>query len=261
MNMLFDPLVKAMMSRFGGLEALGFYEMANKLILQGRAIIVEASRVMVPAVATLQEHDQTKAAQLFATTYRLTFYISVLFYGLLGISITSISVLWLGHYQETFILYSLLLTLGWFMNTLIGPAYFSNLGSGKLKENMISHAIMGMCSLIFGVVLGKYFGGDGVVVGTVISLIAGSMYLLITYIKHAGINLPEFIIPQNMISLFMLSMLTIILANYGRDQYSANISVIAMALLCGVILLSLGWLNPARKMLSGVLKLNNRKDI
>lgn len=249
MNMLFDPVVKALMSKFGGLEALGYYEMANKLILQGRAIIVESSRVMVPAIATLQEHDAVKATQLFVISYRMTFYVAVLFYGLLGISITTISMLWLGHYQSTFIKFALLLNLGWFANTLIGPAYFSNLGSGKLRTNMISHAIMGLCSLIIGAVLGLNYGGVGVVIGTIIGLIAGSMFLLVSYIKQTGLHWPTFIIPQDMTKLLMLSVFVTLLSNYGRDQQSSLVVVFSIALLCSALLLSLGWFNPTRMIL------------
>lgn len=255
MNMLFDPVVKAMMSRFGGLEALGYYEMANRLILQGRAIIVEASRVMVPAIATLQEQDAAKATQLFMTSYRMTFYVAVLFYGLLGISITTISMLWLGHYQATFIQFALLLNFGWFANTLIGPAYFSNLGSGKLRVNMISHAIMGLCSLFVGVVLGLNYGGVGVVVGTTAGLIAGSMFLLISHIKQAGLHWPTFIIPQDMTKLLMLGIFVTLLSNYGRDEQSSLVAVFVIALLCSVFLLSLGWFNPARMMLKRTTKI------
>lgn len=256
MSMLFDPVTKALMSKFGGLEALGYYGMANTFILQGRAVIVEASRVMVPAIATLQEHDSTKATQLFITSYRITFYVSVLFYGLLGISITTISMLWLGHYQAMFIQFALLLIMGWFVNTLIGPAYFSNLGSGRLRDNVISHAIIGLCSLFVGSALGLMnYGGVGIVIGTITGLIAGSMFLLVSHIKQAGLYWATFIIPQNMTKLLILAVIVTFLSNYGRDQQSSILVVIGIALLCSVSLLSLGWFNPARMMLKGVVKI------
>jgi O-antigen/teichoic acid export membrane protein len=251
MNMLFDPMVKAMMSRFGGLEALGYYEMANKLILQGRALIIEASRVMVPAIATLQEHDAAKATQLFSISYRMTFYVAVLFYGLLGISITTISMIWLGHYQAMFIQFALLLNLGWFANTLIGPAYFSNLGSGMLRANMISHIIMGLCSLFVGFVLGVNYNGVGVVVGTIVGLILGSLFLLVSYIKQADLHWPTFIIPQEMVKLLMLGILAIFLSNYGRDQHSSLAMVSSVTLLCASIFLVLSFNHPSRKTLMG----------
>lgn len=252
MNMLIDPVVKALMSRFGGLEALGYFEMANRLILQGRGIIIEASRVMVPAIATLQEHDAAKATQLFITSYRMTFYVSVVFYGVLGILITTISMLWLGHYQATFIQYALLLNLGWFANTLIGPAYFSNLGSGKLRTNMISHIITGLCSLLVGTALGLNYGGVGVVIGTILGLIAGSGFLLIIHIKQADLQWPTFIIPQGMTKLMMLGVLVILLSNYGRDQHSSFAIVSSAAFLCTCLFLIFVFYNPNTKAWMGV---------
>ena len=249
MNMLFDPMIKALLSRFGGLEELGYYEMSNKLILQGRAMIIEASRVMVPVTATLQEHDAVKAKQLFITTYSMTFYVAVLFYGLLGISITTISMLWLGHYQAIFIQFALLLNLGWFANTLIGPAYFANLGSGKLRANMISHIIMGLCSLLIGWGLGLNYGGIGVVIATMVGLIVGSMFLLVSYIKQAGLHWLSFIIPKDMSKLLMLVFFAIFSSTYyGRDNQTSFIVVLGIAVLCCSSLLVLGWFNPVRRM-------------
>jgi O-antigen/teichoic acid export membrane protein len=251
MNMLFDPLVKALMSRFGGLETLGYYEMANRLILQGRAIIIEASRVMVPTIATLQEHNIDRATQLFIISYRMTFYVAVLFYTLLGICITAISMLWLGHYQTTFVQFALLLNLGWFANTLIGPAYFSNLGSGKLRTNMISHIIMGLCSLFVGTALGLNWGGVGVVIGTIVGLIAGSIFLLVIHIKQADLHWHTFIIPQDMTKLLTLGIIAIFLSNYGRDQQDSFALVGSVALICSCVFLVFAFNHPTRKVLMG----------
>jgi len=249
MSMLFDPVAKALMSKFGGLEALGYYGMANTFILQGRAVIVEASRVMVPAIAALQEHEVTRARQLFITSYRVTFYIAVLFYGLLGISITTISILWLGHYQVMFIQFALLLNLGWFANTLSVPAYFSNLGWGNLRPNMINQIIIVLCSLLVGSVLGFYYGGVGVVVGVIIGLLAGSIFLLVSYIKQADLQLATFIIPQDMTKLLILAAFVIFLSNYGRGQQTSSIMAIGIALLCSFPLLLFCWISPYRMML------------
>lgn len=249
MNMLFDPLVKALMSKFGGLEALGYYEMANKLILQGRALIVEASRVMVPAIATLQEHDASKAKQLFVSSYQLTFYVAVLFYGALGVLLPTISILWLGHYQASFVQFALLLNLAWFANTLINPAYFANLGAGALRSNMIAHTIIGLFTAVIGGGLGARYGGHGVVVGTVISLIMGSMFVLVTYINGVGLKWDKFIIPKGMYALLILSVSVVFISNFMSGSQSLTVSIISMALLCLCSLLIVGWFNPARKVL------------
>ena len=52
MSVVFDSITKGLMSKFGGLGSLGYYEMANKLLIQSRAIIVEANRVIIPIVST-----------------------------------------------------------------------------------------------------------------------------------------------------------------------------------------------------------------
>lgn len=259
MSMLFDPLMKALMSRFGGLEALGYYEMANKLILQGRALIVEASRIMVPAIASVQDSDIGRVTRLFVTSYRMTFYVAVLFYGLLGVSITSISMLWLGHYQTEFILFALLLNFGWFVNTLVGPAYFSNLGSGNLRLNMVSHVIMGGGGVFSGFVLGTNYQGIGVVIGVVLGLVVGSMFLLIAYIKTTGLVWGRYIVPKNMTTLLLLDVLLIVFANYFTGNPPSQTVTLMSTVLGWVVLFVFGWINPARAMFKSSIALQFRR--
>lgn len=251
MNMLIDPIIKALLSKFGGVELLGYYEMANGLILKCRTIIVEANRVVVPAIAKLQARGGAEAIQLFTTSYRMTFYVSALFYGLLGISMTAISMMWLGHYQATFIQFALLLNLGWFVNTLIGPAYFANLGSGKLNANMVSHVIMGLCTLFFGSALGLVYGGLGVVVGAVVGLIAGGVFLLVFHIKQSGLNWTVFIIPRDMVRLLMFGIFATILSNFGGYQQSSWMVAMGVAAVINCTYLLYGLNHPMRKVIIG----------
>ena len=50
-GMFWEPVIKIMMSYWGGLVSLGLYEMANKLIVQTRSIIIEATKIVVPITA------------------------------------------------------------------------------------------------------------------------------------------------------------------------------------------------------------------
>ena len=52
---LFDPLTKALMAKFGGATAAGYFEMANQVVIKGRALIVSANQAIVPKVAQLIE--------------------------------------------------------------------------------------------------------------------------------------------------------------------------------------------------------------
>jgi len=248
-SMLFDPILKGLISRFGGLGALGNFEMASKLVLQGRSIIIEATRVLVPAVAALQEQNRERAADLFLKAHRLTFYVSAVFYGLLGMGLTIANLLWLGRYEVLFVHFGLLMNLGWYINTLMGPAYFANMGSGDLKPNVISHLILVVISPILGAGLGIFWSGLGVAAGTAIGLILQSLYLLMSYFRRAGLNWREHLIPKGMTLLFLSSLGLPVLSNLGFGQ-SEGLARATIFVCVGCLpFLALAWMDPERSQL------------
>jgi O-antigen/teichoic acid export membrane protein len=247
--MLFDPIVKGLITRFAGLGALGYFEMSNKLVLQGRSIIVEATRVLVPAVATLREREQHRELELFIKAYRLTFYVSAVLYGMLGVVLTVINLLWIGRHEFLFVQFGLLMNLGWYINTIMGPAYFANMGSGELKPNLISHLIVFVLTPILGGIFGFYLSGVGVILGTAISLIVQSLYLLISYFHHAGLSWSQNILPKGMTLLFLSSLCLPVLANlrWGQSEGLARAGLFA-GMGC-LPLLALAWMSPERSLL------------
>ena len=50
---LFDPLNKVLMAKFGGSTSAGYFEMANQVVVKGRALIVSANKAIVPKVEQL----------------------------------------------------------------------------------------------------------------------------------------------------------------------------------------------------------------
>lgn len=248
-NMLFDPMVKVLMGKFGGLEALGLYEMANRLVLQCRGIIIEASRFMVPTVAALQRSKPEENKQLFNKAYNLNFYVSIFFYSLLGIFTTIISNLWLGHHQETFILFVLLLCIGWFGNTIIGPSYFSNLGSGHLRDNMISHVLSSLISLSTGAGFGYMFGGTGVAVGMVLGLLGGGLFLLVTHFRQLHLTCSQSLLPSGLVPSLATGICLVIFSNYYLGTSAPLYSRIALAVISTAILLGIMYTHPSRAAL------------
>jgi O-antigen/teichoic acid export membrane protein len=247
MNLLFEPVAKALLGKFGGLASLGYFEMANKLLLQGRSVIVEAGRILVPAVASLSQSESTVARELFIKSYSLTFFVSVLFYGLLGTLLASISVLWIGHLQPEFLLFALMLNAGWFVNTLAGPAYFSNLGSGHMRHNVASHAIMGLVASSLGYVLGGWFGGFGVVAGTVLGLIIGSLYLIFSFLRSQGLPWLEFMAPRGLVMMVALALLLGVVSQGVALRVSGVLVILCSGGGAALLLLSMGWFHPLRR--------------
>jgi O-antigen/teichoic acid export membrane protein len=189
--MFYDPITKALISKFGGLSMVGYYEMANKMVQHIRALIISANQSLVPVIANLYEKRAEKVNTVYLTNYRLLFFISLPLFTLIIIILPLISVLWIGRYEKIFITLGTLITLGWFLNILDAPSYFANLGTGNLRWNVIGHIITGILNIVLGIIFGFIFDGYGVVVGWVIALSVGSATIYISYHITNGISLKE----------------------------------------------------------------------
>lgn len=179
--MLYDPITKALLSRLGGLAMVGYYEMASRMVLQLRGVVVAANQVLVPAIADLTERSPSRVREVYLDSTRIAFFVTIPLYTLLAVMTPIVSVLWIGFYEPDFVMAARLLTAGWFVNTLAAPAYFAYLGHGNLKWNTVSHLVIALLNVALGWFLGTVYGGVGVLVGWVLALIFGSLIIIIAY--------------------------------------------------------------------------------
>src|SRR5574337_153421 len=122
--MLIDPVTKALLTRFGGLAMVGYFDMANRMIAQFRALIISANQVLVPTIADLQETNPALIENVYRDSYRiLAFFALPLFSTIIAVA-PIISELWIGQYERVFVFFTILLSIGWFFNILTVPAYF-----------------------------------------------------------------------------------------------------------------------------------------
>lgn len=201
-GMLFEPITKALLSKFGGLSMTGYYEMANRMVYQFRTLLVSANQVLVPVIAGLIETSPERVVNVYRESYRLMFYLSVpLFFGILAAA-PVISRVWIGYYEDTFVIFTMILAVAWFFNLLIYPAYFTNQGTGQLLWNTVTHVAVGVLNLIFGLILGTLYGGMGVVAACALALIAGGSLVVIFYHRDHRIPMRE-LVPQDSPLLFL----------------------------------------------------------
>ena len=59
-QMLYEPTTKALLSLFGGLSLVAYYEMASRLVTQIRSLIVNANQVMIPVYTEASIIDESK---------------------------------------------------------------------------------------------------------------------------------------------------------------------------------------------------------
>jgi O-antigen/teichoic acid export membrane protein len=186
--LLFDPLTKGLLARFGGASAAGYFEMANQVSLKIRALFIAANQAIVPKVAQLSETAPHKLKSMYIDNFRAMIFISLPAYALIVSWGNFISGMLTGQHEPLFLFFLQVNVVGWFFNTICSPAYFANMGRGRIGLNLLAHAVMGMLNLALGLLLGNLIGVEGVAVAYVISLMIGSIILIIVYHERSGIT-------------------------------------------------------------------------
>lgn len=250
--LLFEPVVKLLMSRYGGLSSAAYYEMANQLVVKLRALLIAANQALVPTVAELHEAAPEKIRELYLKAYRILFFVTLPLYAGIFISLPMISILWIGHIENQFLLFGMLLCVGWGLNTLIAPAYFINLGTGDLKWNSIAHVLMAIINVLLGLLLGSIYGGLGVVIGAMTALVFASGFVILALHRQYQISFGV-ILPKQHIPLMVAVIISVIFSGWinfaqlfgSRTLFTGAISIGIFVLLMLVCV----WLHPYRKNL------------
>src|SRR5450830_186258 len=216
-SFLLEPLTKVLLGKFGSLSMVGYFEMSSKLVAQFRSVIVNVNQVLVPVIANLNEKYKSEISILYLKTYNILFLVAISFYAGLVVIVPVASKFWLGEINRFFIFNAYLIVVAMFINTMTGPACFSNMGTGKLIANLNSHLIMGALNLILGFLLGEMFGGFGVVLAYSIGILSGSVYLIFRFMKAESIS-TNTLIPNNSRNLaamyLLIAVLMIVISSY-----------------------------------------------
>ena len=253
-QMLCEPTTKALLAKLGGLSMVGFYDMANRMLLQLRSVLVSANQVLVPAIAHLQERSPDSIKNIYKDNYRLMLYIALPFYSIITIGTPLISEIWIGHYESTFVIFSVLLSVSLFINTLSVPAYFSYLGIGKLKWNTLGHAITAIMNPILGFIVGYNFGGMGVVIAWIVSSIAGSLMITGSYHYSYKISLKQLFPKEStgVATACLVAVFSTFLIHHSINHSINDVLISgAVLLIFSMIIFVPLWIHPMRKCLMG----------
>lgn len=262
-SMLFEPVTKALMAKYGGLSLTAYYEMANRMVIQFRSLLVAANQVVVPRIAALHEREPEAVRDTYRESYRIVFFLALPLYAGIAAVAPLASELWIGHYELSFVRYSMLLAAGFWLNTLVGPAYFVNLGTGLLRWNTLSHVGIGILNGVLGYLLGSVLGGDGVILGYVLALVAGSSLIVLGYHHEHHIPLAE-LLPRESKKLFITCFAGLlpgwIIFNLcdspGKPLAKAGLSLLLSIVIIGPAC----WMHPLRKILmTRTVGANNRE--
>lgn len=248
--MFYEPTTKALLSKFGGLSMVGYFEMASRMVQQFRALIVSANQVIVPIIADFQEKNPERIRSIYLTNYNLLFYLALPLYSLIIIATPLISELWIGHYERIFIIFGILLSIGWFLNTLNVSSYYANLGMGTLRWNVVGHVAIAVLNFILGV-FWTFLDGYGVVIAWFIALSLGSAVICISYHLTDKIPLKELLPKDSSAMLYFFVFILIFSFVFQQkliDEITFSLLSFAIFLFITFILL---YRHPMRERLIG----------
>lgn len=190
-QLLFEPLTKVLLTTFGGLALTGYFDVANRLIVQLRAIIIAAYTALVPHVAARVRDGQIAIDEVRSTYLRscdLLLYVLLPYSACVAAALPLMLTLWLGHFDATLLAIALLQFVGWSLNSLNPPAYYLFVALGLMRKPIMSHVLIGLVTLVTGSIFGYLWGGWGVLAGSVAALMIGSLYLLAAF--HREFQVP-----------------------------------------------------------------------
>lgn len=187
--LLFEPLTKAFMAKFGGAEAAGWFEIANQVVLKVRALLVAANQAIVPRVTQLNEQDDEGFKKIYADNIKALIFFAIPLHAMLMAGAGVVSILLLGGFDVNFVAILQIVICAWLVNAFTFPAYFIGLGVGRIGLNTVAHFVIGFVNVVLGLFLGEMFGIFGVVTASAVALCVGSVVLIFIFQKKNNITL------------------------------------------------------------------------
>ncbi len=190
--LFFDPITKYFITQSAGLTGVGYYEMANRLVMQVRNMVVGTSQVLVPRVATFNK-TAAELSDFLVQFFKLNMNIALL----VALTISGfswvVSIFWLNKVDNLFILALMSSNIGWFVNTMSAPAYYYYLGKGRLNANIVQHIFFALITVVLFMIVPVNADSSISFVIPAIALIVGSMYLVWVFSRSIKVSMTELI--------------------------------------------------------------------
>jgi O-antigen/teichoic acid export membrane protein len=251
--MLLEPVAKGFLSRLAGLSLVGWFEMANRMVMQLRALVTAGGEALVPAIAHVGESDRSAAHAVYLEACRAVAIVTLPALAITLVATPLLSEVWIGRYEPFFVAFSYLLATGMFLSLLAVPAWFANLGLGTLRWNTISVAVILLLTVLFSLTLGPWLHGWGVVGGYSVAMLAGHELILVTYHRRERLPIRALVSRDEMpVALGALGFTAVGLAIYYGLRARIGLAPTAglVLLAAAVTLVPPLWHHPLRRRLA-----------
>ena len=221
-SMLNDPITKILLGKFGGMAFVGFYEMANRLLVQARGVIVSGTQSLIPVMINFS-NNVAEIQVFYKKIFSNVLFFSIAAMGIIVVSGRLVSYFWIGQYQTAFYFSLLILSVSTLLNLTNAPAYFFNMAEGNLNVLIKQHVILGFSNAVFAYVLGYLFQGYGVILGWLIAILLGGIYILNSFNKDYSLKFKDIL---NLKDLLFTLWIIVIVVLCGVNKINNNFKIV-----------------------------------
>ena len=198
-NMLFSPFNKLMLSRYAGVASIPVYEIAFTGSMQIRGLIVAGLRPLMPEISRIggstTRYVKDRIFQIYRRAMKFVFLSGVPLYAGLIIAAPLLLRVWLGdRFVETLPGAFRIMLIGTFLSLLGVPAYYTLMGIGYVRHNLVSHIVQSIVNIVIvlGVLIASTVSAATVVWSSSIAMAGSTLYLILQkkrVFQHVGNNL------------------------------------------------------------------------
>lgn len=184
----FEMSIRFIMSRFGGIEQVGYYEIAYKIATQTKILAFYVAQPLSATLTALTKQTKSELRQFYRLMYSRFSLYAVLASLAIVVCSPLTSLIMLGSIQPRFLGFSLLTAIGSASLIVAIPPEITAVASGKLRQNMTSTVSALVILAVLGVVLGSTVGAVGVALAVMIGSVVSAI-LAIT-LNSRALDLP-----------------------------------------------------------------------
>ncbi|MBT0653787.1 oligosaccharide flippase family protein [Geobacter luticola] len=172
-------LDRVLLSHYIGLEAVSYYEVANRIATQARSFIASIFSPMVPAASALHATDEhEKVAALYRRSFKYMTMAAIPFSFLVIALAHPFVRTWMGTGYEVSALTMQLLMAAYMVALMTGPGAFILNGINKPQISMKSSVVAGVMNLVLCLTLVQWLGYYGIIIGILISIFVSGIYFI-----------------------------------------------------------------------------------
>lgn len=205
--LVFDPIIKFFMKNYGGVNAVGVFELVQKLYWQIRQFLIVLIQVDVPIVAKFREIERKKISERYLDLLSVLFPFALIFLFVLIPVAEFLQDLF--HINEIphMTVYFLLVPIGLYINLLGSPAFIYNMGTGNMGQNTIAKVAGIMFFVVLSYFLGRAYQDVGVLWSWALSFTIDSAILIYLFNSEEEISWKEFFTRTHLLKILPVTFL------------------------------------------------------